>query len=264
MQTFPERGIKEIIQTLQCSQDEAIKVIRETNKPILDQIVTGKASTTDTVAGLIMFAATDLSTYVISPTLERILAKTKFDMDNNFILNRGYKFLEKNLGQSKDLQGMLSIQTSDTYGVFVLRRNEMLVINSPDVNSEAEYMNLNTSPGSSFKDYAAQGKVTVEHFDILLRSFAYIVCSGQPDLRDELNVSKINSPKKIRKVKTYDKPILPRVNVGLGYEKTPLYQTGEWLRRGHFRNQPYGPRGNPTHYELIWIDETTVHRRLET
>ncbi len=95
----------------------------------------------------------------------------------------------------------------------------------------------------------------------IYRALSYIICSGQPDLREENDHSRLESPKRFRKAKTFTKPIMPRMMVGLGFEKLPKYQIGEWGRVGFWRNQPYGPRDNP-HYELIWVNHTTVTRKV--
>ena len=34
------------------------------------------------------------------------------------------------------------------------------------------------------------------------------------------------------------------------------------MRRAHYRNQPYGPRDKPTHWDLIWVSECFINKEL--
>lgn len=96
----------------------------------------------------------------------------------------------------------------------------------------------------------------------IMYSFAYIACSGNPDLREVNEFKQIQTAKQAKKLKNNNNDILAsRIDVGLSYGKERLYTKDKWEREAHPRWQPYGPKGNPTHYDLIQIPWTTVRRK---
>jgi hypothetical protein len=90
--------------------------------------------------------------------------------------------------------------------------------------------------------------------DRMLKAVLYIMSGGNPDLRAvEARPVTTAKPKKILR-QFMEENVYPCIDVGMGFNKSPLYIKDQWE---YLRWQPYGPRSDPD-YRLIKI---TAHRR---
>jgi hypothetical protein len=210
----------------------------------------------------------------ILPTLSLALSKTYMGLKVDFLMRKSWEYASRKCPMpSSDDDGFfyyLGITIGNTFGNFTISKHSIGLTLLKNVEMDYDFSYI-ADPRLTLDEalYGLQqipkdSSLPVELIDRYFKALAYVVCSGKPDLRESQPHKEINSYKKLRKIKddSYKHNILDYMNVGLSFEKTPLYTQDEWQRRAHTRMQPYGPRGNPTHYELIWIDGTTVSRKM--
>jgi hypothetical protein len=103
--------------------------------------------------------------------------------------------------------------------------------------------------------------VSKEFLVKIFKSLMYIKSDGEIDLREERPLREVvtANPKKARR-QVIELRQFPVIHVGWNFQKSPIYNKGEWSTSGHFRWQPYDSRDNPK-YKLIWIDEHIKTRR---
>lgn len=278
MLTFPEKFILNMIAEKQQPQNIVLHVLEEHAKELIEKckedakdISPTNILPDDFIDAIQLLSITTQQAYNICTNLKHALYKTKHPMKIEFVHRKAIEFNKQMCCREYDPHTlyMIPINIGSKYGTFAINEFMIMFVYTRNLNLN---FNVTYMERSAYDDRTLDEILAQERFDkceykseieIFFKALAYIVCSGKPDLREFREPSQLNSDKKVRKARNYTKPILERIDVGLGYEKEPLYRIGEWERRGHFRNQPYGPKDNPTHYELIWINNTTVQRKAD-
>ena len=260
-----EEYLKALMSDEKISQTEALKRIKAFAEVALKRITDDQDGTlvlsgenSDDFAKFVFNTSIEITPHVVSPSLAAVLKRTKTSLKLHLLLKR-YGERSK---ISEDNFSIMVIQIGAIYGVTLVSPLGLGIFIFQKGYSCSYIPKEDVTPDANLDDLIEDIESCSEEKAAIYKALSYIVCSGQPDLREEKAHSRLESPKRFRKAKTFNKPIMPRTMVGLGFEKLPNYKVGQWGRIGFWRNQPYGPKGNPTHYELIWINHTTITRKL--
>lgn len=295
MQTYADTLIKNLMRKHDATKIELFEILKGMNKKILAELKNDSSSG---------FSGPRIGAYVLtsvllehkifnmSPLLVQKLHNTKIPMNMNFVLNKAWEYYLKERGIKSaifDFPIVFPINIKDRLAIFTLSGDFIVMysyygdntdvilkfdlLHNPDLTLEEEinnaYTNLKNDYDERESNFVLNNNLTQKQFTRIIKEFfasiVYILCSGQPDLREVNNVTEVNTKKRLRKVlkKGFDQPLVPRIEVGLGFEKERLYTKDKWERMSHLRWQPYGPRDN-VQYKLIEIAATEVTRRKKT
>lgn len=291
MMTFVDYFILDMMRQTDQTKEELFAGMKRVNARLMEKSNEGEMTAEEAGAYILNEVITDHKIFNISPVLQKKLRKTKIPMNMKYILKKAWEchsynnvihfddFYDRPIAYPINIDKRLTVFTfgkdflvvhSTTGSVdFSLRFD---LFNDQNVSLDEEIDNAYyyfTQIDKSKNNVIRSENLNKKQFTNIIRDFfsslVYILCSGQPDVREINNVAEVKTKKKLRKVLKhgFDQPLVPRIDVGLGYEKERLYTKDKWERMSHLRWQPYGPKDN-VQYKLIEIAATEVTRRKKT
>lgn len=291
MQTYADTLIRKFMRSNDATKAELFDTFRDMNKKILIELDSdpySKLSGSKTGAYILTSVLLEHTIFNMSPVLVQKLHNTKIPMNLNYVLQKAWAYYAEEHGIKNHLFNfpiVFPINIKDRLAIFTFSGDFMVMysyykddtdvilkfdlLNNPNVTLEEvinnAYTNLKNEDDLE-NNFVKNNNLTRKQFTTIIKEFfaslVYIICSGQPDLREVKNVAEVNTKKRLRKVLKhgFDQPLVPRIEVGLGFEKERLYTKDKWERMAHLRWQPYGPRDN-VQYKLIEIAATEVTRK---
>lgn len=265
MQTFQDRFILNKIAETGLSQD---KVVSHYQNIFNNFFAEGRLFNTDEKEDLreltkaFCIAGSCLAQcYNMSPDLLRVLRKTKAPIKMKYIFDRVIELRQEDYIFTLNMPKYLSI--------FHFGNGQMIVIllENLDLSGYKTMVMPRDNVESLTVDECIEKYSTLginDSFVLSIKSFAYIIASGKPDLREFKNPKKIKSEKRIKRANRLSDSITERIDVGFGFAKERIYVKDSWEIPSHFRYQPYGPKGNPTHYELISVRGSNPKRKIQS